>query len=427
MKFIEKIKNVMNFSSVNLDRGAREFVYLTNQDINSYTFNTITNSKIIYQNAQIPPVMECMNKITDAIAGIEIQLKNKEGEVVEDELIEKLQQPNQYQTWQDFISELTQYYLIFGTAFIRMKGITNDTPRVSFTNKDAEIEVLNPLNIEIVNLTLNDEDIYFIYRENGIEKYRFTRKSPEMLIIHTNNIMLDKEIYGESPIKVISDLITMWKKLDEFMLKTISQDGNVATFLSPAPIKEQPVRMDNEKERLLKERINRKDGSIVITQEPMEVTGVKMISPSDINFIEQKNQIKRQIVSFLGVPPELAGMPEAKTYNSMNEAKAALYENKVFLLLDKILLKLFYFLTKQDVKYKDMYFDYDKNQISCIQNKRAEYIKAIDAVTSWSVNEKREQTGMPILDELQDMYSMPFYDNKNKPLDTEEDTIDYTN
>jgi hypothetical protein len=52
------------------------------------------------------------------------------------------------------------------------------------------------------------------------EKYQFTRKSPEMLIIHTNNIMLDSEIYGESPIKVISDLIAMWKKLDEFMLKT---------------------------------------------------------------------------------------------------------------------------------------------------------------------------------------------------------------
>ena len=45
----------------------------------------------------------------------------------------------------------------------------------------------------------------------------------------------------------------------------------------------------------IKERINKKDGSIVITQEPMEVTGVKMISPADINFIEQKNQIKDQI------------------------------------------------------------------------------------------------------------------------------------
>ena len=105
---------------------------------------------------------------------------------------------------------------------------------------------------------------------------------------------------------------------------------------------------------------------------------------------------KLDLCILFGVPPELMGIQEQKTYANYYEARRAFYQETVLPLLNKICGKINQNLVAEiDSR---VHFELDTSQIEAFQEKESElWNRAIDAVRAGVLtpNEARQLLGLP--------------------------------
>lgn len=104
------------------------------------------------------------------------------------------------------------------------------------------------------------------------------------------------------------------------------------------------------------------------------------LSPADMHWLEGLKLSAREIAIAFGVPPELIGDSENKTYSNWSESRKAFYEETVLPLMDWLRDELNNWLVP---KFGDdrIYVDYDRDEIEALQEDRAAvWERAIKAV-----------------------------------------------
>jgi phage portal protein BeeE len=116
------------------------------------------------------------------------------------------------------------------------------------------------------------------------------------------------------------------------------------------------------------------------------------MNAKDMDHRETMLTTARLIAACYGTPPQLVNIPGESTYSNYEQATLAYWSDTVLPFvslqleeLDRWLLPLF--------GEKDMFFDYDQEQIPALEPRRKELFKRINDAEFLTINEKREATG----------------------------------
>lgn len=117
------------------------------------------------------------------------------------------------------------------------------------------------------------------------------------------------------------------------------------------------------------------------------------LSPKDMDWLEGSRQSAREILSVLGVSPELVGDATQKTYSNYQEARKAFYQDTILPEADWIRDEFNAFLSD---KFDGAELDYDRDAIEALREDRAQLWTSVGA--AWtdgrvSKNEARQAMG----------------------------------
>jgi HK97 family phage portal protein len=132
------------------------------------------------------------------------------------------------------------------------------------------------------------------------------------------------------------------------------------------------------------------------------------LTPAEMHWLEGLKLSAREISIAFGVPPELIGDAENKTYSNLRESRQAFYTETVLPLMDSIKGELNNWLIPK-FGDKKIYIDYDRDDIEALQEERETvWARALEAVKTGVItpNEARVMLGY---DEVEggDMLMMP--------------------
>ena len=240
------------------------------------------------------------------------------------ELDRLLKKPNEFQTWDNWIKEISAFRLVTGNAYMygARRGENPNAPIIALYSLPSQY-------IEIVSGGLNQP----------IKEYRLTYNGYERLdasnVGHLKNINLSytagtaNHLYGASPLRsAVRDLTTSndGKQALLSMLQNmgargiLSGDGN--------------VNITREQAQALKEDYSNnyqgasKAGDIIIT--PAQLSWVQMgMNAVDLSIIDTQKVILRSLCRVYGVDAKLLGDTEASTFNNLDTAYRALINNVV--------------------------------------------------------------------------------------------------
>jgi phage portal protein BeeE len=100
------------------------------------------------------------------------------------------------------------------------------------------------------------------------------------------------------------------------------------------------------------------------------------------------------VATVYGVPPQLVNVPGGDTYNNMQEAKLALWQDTIIPHLGTITDALTRWLAPKYKGEGQLKVCYDEDAIPAIQARRQEKYKALEGVTFLTDNEKRTIMGL---------------------------------
>lgn len=129
------------------------------------------------------------------------------------------------------------------------------------------------------------------------------------------------------------------------------------------------------------------------------------LSHADIDWLEGQKLSAREIGLVFGVPPEMLGDPDAKTYASFEEARSSLYEDTAIPLARLLAAELNVWLVPQFGE--GLFLDIDEDRIPALEKKRwARWDRATNAVEKGllTINEGRRSLGYEDDPQLGDSY-----------------------
>lgn len=293
-------------------------------------------------------------------------------------LVRLVRAPNPYQSFPKFVEQLIGYYLVSGNAYIHRVGMSSQPP--------AELWLLRPDRVKPIPS--------LIAAKGPIERFDYTIKNNTSKLVPDRSIGLTSwhvvkqfktfnpvdDTYGLSPIEAagaVIDQINEAQKLNYNLLKNGARPSGA--FLSTGP---QDEELQAQLRRQLDEAIggSANAGKQLILWGDLDWKEMGM-KPHEMDWIEGQKMNTRRICSTFGVPPELIGDAQNKTYNNQKEARRALYMEKVLPLLDEVQDELNQWLVP--LFGDDLVLSYNRDDIEAVRDDRnAVWSLAINAVNA---------------------------------------------
>lgn len=316
-------------------------------------------------------VFACIRQIAMACAGIPwlVYRKGRRGTVEELDdhpLAGLLRRPNPWQGGSRFIENVVGYLMLSGNSYIEAVGPERGAPR--------ELYALRPDRMKVIPGNAQQLVAGYQYTVGGAT---VTFGPEEILHLKLFNPLDDW--YGMSPIEAAA------RSIDQ---NNESRAWNVALLQNSARppgalVAEQELQ--EEQFNRLKEQIKEQYSGAKNAGRPLLLEGgldwkEMGLSPADMHWLEGLKLSAREIAIAFGVPPELIGDSENKTYSNWSESRKAFYEETVLPLMDWLRDELNNWLAPQFGDDR-IYLDYDRDEIEALQEDRAEvWDRALKAV-----------------------------------------------
>lgn len=343
-------------------------------------------------------VNRCIKAIAENAAGVpwllyQVDSKGERKEIVQHDLLKLLNKPNEFTSRQEFIESVIAFMLISGNSYMDMVGPNDEAP-------PKELWALRPDRVKVVPHTTKYIAGYTY--EIGSEKIRFDVKR----IAHLKFFNPLDDYYGLAPIEVAArgidndNAANAWN--NSLLTNGARPTGALVTKESLTPAQYQ-----NVKAALDDHRGTKNAGKPLLLEGGLEWQNMS-ISPRDMDFISSKKMSILEICAAFGVPPEIVGYGENKTYSNYAEARKALYEDGVLPNLNRLRDKLNATLVP---RFGDnLELDYNKDAIEALQeNRDAVYKRATEAYKGelLTKDEAREEMGYGAAKEDGDAYYKP--------------------
>lgn len=323
-----------------------------------------------------------------------------------------LYSPNPMQGKEEFISELTAYYLIAGNSYVYNPNELNE-PRQLYT--------LSPDDVEVISGTSMPE----AYEVRGLK-----RRFPVDKLTGKSAVMQIKDFNATDPWYGMSRLQAAVYAIDSFnesqkwnynLLKNGAKpDGILSAKDDMMTSTEQISEVLEQIERSWNGANNAGGTKFIGSFDWKQMS----MSPKDMDFKDSQVMAARYISQIFGVPPQMIGLPEAQTFSNMEMAKLDFYENTVIPIANVIYSALNRWLF-QFYKEEGLYFCIDMDKISALDPQRKEkserFARLVDSGIL-SINEAREAMGYQPIDGMDELLI-----NSNKiPVSAASDIEDET-
>lgn len=333
-RFFHLNKSLINAPATNAFLlGLEDYTKWAIDDYKKYASEGYIGSHVVYS---------CINKIATCAANIDILVYDITGEPkeVENEVSSFVNQPNPNKTWKDFCRDALSYLLIGGNCYIYTIKVRNMT-------RPTEMYLLRPDCV-----THNKDGTFDYLSDEGSKTYQ-----PEE-ITHIKLFNPTSELFGLSPIQIAGlsiDQNVGSKKWNARLLQNSARPIGAFAFKNELD--------DKTRIKLLakyEERTAGKDNA----GKPMfiegDMTWVNMgLTAAEMEWEKGVKMTTVDITAIFGVPPELIGYPEFRTYNNVKEAKQTFYEDTVLIWLDFLLEQINKSILSSFGKYEAIY-DPDK-------------------------------------------------------------------
>ena len=338
---------------------------------------------------QNPTVYACIQQYIGAFNACPIIIKRGEEVINNDALIKLLMQPNEQQSFSEFLEQALIYYWVGGEA-----PIWGDAVIPSRLPK--EIFILRP---DYLTPILAQGSM------SKVAQWQYTASDNDIQSMNVlpSNLMMWKaydplcRYRGSSPLLPCSyavDQLNEYARSNYSLLKNGMQPSGALST-------EQNIE-DNSFSRL-KEQFNETYGGSTNSGKPLILEGGLKWQPfgftmRDAEFLGGKTSAKLDVCETLKVPPQLLGIEGSQTYANYEQARAAFYEDAAIPLFNNLLASLNRWLGwRVGLKPTDI-ICVDIDAVAALEPRRAERNKTLDTMQSISTNEKRQAMGYEPVD-----------------------------
>jgi len=355
-------------------------------------------------------VFTVINKITEPASTVPVYQYDAKGEeVANGKMIARLNNPNPYQSRNEFIEAAMTFYLIFGNAYTAAEILENGLNAGSAGRLDQLPPQWIAINLGTYFDPIRGYSFYPFGAKNTPVDYEKER------IMHWKEFNPDYDSMG-GHLKGMSRLRPLLKSVIannesyNTMVKAMQNQGawGILTMLG-----EEGKGMDLTKPQAaeLKTRFRRdaSSGKLTVTGKltKWEQIGLSMV---ELEVIKALGTFKGDLYDAYNVPPQLFAGSQDRTYNNYKEAERALWANAICPSLDAYLSKLSRWMAPM-FKEKGQYLQADYSGIEALQKNVAEMIAWMVQARSFTKNEIREAVGYdhmdaPGMDEVYDMAGM---------------------
>lgn len=359
-----------------------------------------------------------VNKKSDAMNNIKLQLCDKEGNLIEQHaLLDLLKKPNSRQSWSDIIDQYCGYYYMTGNFYLyteRMDENSEPTNLYVFPSQytsvlvDQETSNIYSPKLEAYKLVLGTQN--------------FPAKECDMIHVSAPSLSYERDsdlYYGMSPMRPLSRKIRLNNGTQTAAIKLLESGGLRGMFSAdPATVKEDAPELPQEMLNNLKTDFKRNyqnvnnTGDVMFTSIPLKWQSIGM-DLVDMQLFEADKMAITSVCNIVGVDPLLMGLKENSSYNNMRVARQDLYLTSAIPFYNKLVEHLNNKLVPMYNDLEGAYLKLDTNDIPEIQQYRMEQAKALQPFkTEYTTNEIRKKlTGDGELDD--ELADLPIYERDN--------------
>ncbi len=286
--------------------------------------------------------------------------------------------PNPFQAWSSFFEDGWNYWLTTGNSMLKGSRVTA-----------REMKEVSVLRSNLIGIKTDGEGRPTTYN------YKITQpaihyKAEDVLHLRSGHSE-DDPLFGLSPVRVGSRVIDQDNNAVEWNRNLLKNRG-CPDFLFIFPnglTPEQRIEFDKWREEKFSGSANA-GKPVALDAGEFKIEKLSS-SPVELDYVAGTNLTHRRICQCYGVPSELIGDPQNRTYSNQQEARLALYEQAIFPRMDHFRDEWNRWVVEP---YDErLWFEYDKDAVDVIQEKRKTAFERVQTADWLSVNEQREATG----------------------------------
>ncbi len=335
----------------------------------------------------------CISLITKSAASVGWCLSYKKSQhqklLVDHPILDLLHHPNPMQGGAEFFEALYSYKILAGNAYI-----------MAIRNHDRTIKELHLLRPDRVEVVAGKGVIPkgYLYKINDRETlYPVDHMSGYSNVLHLRNFGPDDDWYGMSQIESAAYSIDLHNQASAWNKSLLQNGARPTGAMIVKGVGNSPGYLTDQQFARLTEQLEKKFMGSSNAGRPMILEGglewkEMGYSPKDMDFIETKNAAARDIALAFGVPPQLLGIKGDNTYNNMQEARLAFWEETVLPLVDHTIDSLNNWLRFSFSS--DLKLFYRVNDISALSIKYDKIWQRINDANFMSEQEKRVAVGL---------------------------------
>jgi HK97 family phage portal protein len=303
-----------------------------------------------------------------------------------------LAKPNPWQAKASFFEAVYAYWLLTGNSYIEGVGPDGKPP--------MELWALRPDRTRVIPGPAGPAA--YIYEVNGQSKtFPIDPIRGTSAILHVKFFNPLDDWYGMSPVEAAAysvDAHNMAGEWNQALLQNGARPSGALTYKGTGT---GPAILSDKQFDALKEQINSAYSGSRNAGRPLLLDGglewqQMSLTPAEMDWMNGKHLSSREIALAFGVPPQCLGIPGDNTYSNYQEARQALYQETVIPLLESLCDGLNGWLSPlfgENVKIVP-YLE-DLPALSAVREKRW---LAVTQATWMTLNEKRQATGMEVID-----------------------------
>lgn len=305
------------------------------------------------------------------------------------QLLDLLHHPNSMQGGAEFFEALYAYKMISGNAYIL--AVRNGVGLIK------ELHLLRPDRVEVVPGKGNVPKKY-IYKVNEREmSYPVDQITGYSDVLHLKNFNPADDWLGLSQIESASYSIDIHNQASTWNKSLLQNGARPTGAMIVKSHNNSPGYLSDDQFKRLVSQLEEKfmgsnnAGRPIVLEGGLEWKEMGY-SPKDMDFVETKNSAARDIALAFGIPPQLLGIKGDNTYNNMQEARLAFWEETVLPLIDCTVDSLNnWFVDALGVKLR---LFYNTNNISALSLKQEKIWKRVSEASFMTDDEKRSAVGL---------------------------------
>lgn len=334
----------------------------------------------------------CIRLKAEAVAALPWTVFDGDEHHIEHDLLDLLRKPNRDDTDTDLFEKICGFLDISGNAYIEAAGVDEG-------GAAQELFVLRSDRMKMIPNARGYADRYEYSAGGKTVQWKMSDDPDDQQpILHIRLFHPTNDAYGMSAIDPAAFSIDIHNEASAFQKAHLANGATPSGAMVYKGSDDSGQNMPQEMfDRLKAEMQDAYQGANNAGRPLVLDGGIEWVemgkSLKDLDFVNGKREMAREIALGFGVPPMLLGLPGDNTYANYREANMAFFRQTILPLADRLRKALSKFLAPTFGETITLAYDID--QIPALESEREGNWKKVSMANWLTQEEKREATGYP--------------------------------